>query len=190
MFLPYLDSIVTLGPNAFYRRPNTHKELLMPGELDFSLRDNSAEVGKVNIHTGEITAVSLPGILTEVGALRTAIDGITIGVIASESLEVFNTKLSAASAASPLAQRGVKWTVGYADITQFFDPPVNAIPNAGYQKIFTFTIPTADLTLLPTGTEELDLTVNPALAFVTAFEQTGRSPYGGRVDVLYIKYTD
>lgn len=160
------------------------------GELKFTIRDNSAETGRVEIHTGAVTGASLPGLLTEIGTLRTAIDGLSIGVMAAEALSVFETKLSALSAASPLAQRGVKWTVGYADNQQFFDDPVNAIPNAGYNKIFTFTIPAADLTLLATGEEELDLTVNPALAFVTAFENTARSPYGGTVEVLYIKYTD
>ena len=77
----------------------------MAGELKFALRDNSAEIGRTTVHTGNVTAVSLPGILTQVGALRTAIEGITIGVVASESLSVFETALSAASAASPLAQR-------------------------------------------------------------------------------------
>lgn len=162
----------------------------MAGELKFALRDNSAEIGRTTVHTGNVTAVSLPGILTQVGALRTAIEGITIGVVASESLSVFETALSAASAASPLAQRGVKWTVGYADTTEYFDPGVDAIPNAGFNKIFTFTIPTADLTLLDSGQEELDLTDTPVAAFVTAFEAVARSPYGGAVNVLYIKYTD
>lgn len=162
----------------------------MPGELKFTLRDNSAETGRVEIHTGNVTALSLPDLLTEVGALRGAIEGLTIGVMAAEALSVFETKLSAASAASPLAQKGVKWTVGYADVTAFFDDPVNAIPNAGYNKIFTFSIPTADLTLLPDGEEELDLTTGAAETFVTAFEETARSPYGGRVNVLYIRYSD
>lgn len=163
----------------------------MPGELKFTLRDNSAETGRVEIHTGNVTAASLPGLLTEVGELRTAIEGITIGVMAAEALSVFETKLSAASAASPLAQKGVKWTVGYSDNQPFFDPPVNAIPNAGYNKIFTQTIPTADLTLLPDGQEDLNLEDGgPVEAFVDAFEQTARSPYGGTVTVLYIRYSD
>ena len=162
----------------------------MPGELKFSLRDNSDEIGTTNIHTGNVTAASLPGLLTEVGALRTAIEGITIGVVAKESLSVFETALSAASAASPLAQRGVKWTVGYTDVTAFFDDPVNSIPNAGYQKVFTFQIPTADLSLLTSGEEELDLTAGAGLAFVTALENTARSPYGGEINVLYVKYSD
>ena len=162
----------------------------MPGELKFGIRDNTGEISRSNIHTGNVTGASLPGLLTEVGALRTAIDGLTIGVIASESLSVFETALSAARPASPLAQRGVKWTVGYHDNTAFFDDPVNAIPNIGYQKAFTFTIAAADLSLLADGQEELDLTEGAALAFVTAFENTARSAYGGRVVVDYIKYTD
>ena len=163
----------------------------MPGELKFTLRDNSAETGRVEVHTGNVTAASLPGLLTEVGALRTAIEGITLGVMAAEALSVFETKLSAAAAASNLAQKGVKWTVGYSDITAFFDAPVNAIPNAGFNKIFTQTIPTADLSLLPDGQEELDLEDGGVVeAFVDAFEATARSPYGGRVEVLYIRYSD
>lgn len=162
----------------------------MPGELKFAIRDNSGELGRSNIHTGNVTAASLPGLLTEVGALRTAIDGLSIGVVAKESLSVFETDLSAARPADTAAQRGVKWTVGYHDNTPFFDDPVNAIPNIGYQKAFTFTIACADLSLLEDGQETLDLTVEPALAFVTAFENTARSPYGGNVIVDYIKYTD
>lgn len=162
----------------------------MPGELKFGIRDNSGEVGRSNIHTGNVTAASLPGLLTEVGALRAAIQGLSIGVMASESLSVFETALSAARPTEPTAQRGVKWTVGYHDNTAFFDDPVNAIPNIGYQKAFTFTIACADLTLLDDGQEEIDLTDPEAAAFVTAFENTARSPYGGAVIVDYIKYTD
>lgn len=162
----------------------------MAGELKFTLRDNSAETSRVEIHTGSVDAVSLPGLLTEVGAMRTAIEGLTLGVVAAEALSVFETKLSALAAASQLAQRGIKWTAGYSDSQQFFDPGVNAIPNAGYQKIFTFQIPTADLSLLASGEEELDLTAGAGLAFKTAFENTARSPYGGTTTLLYIKYTD
>lgn len=159
------------------------------GELEFKIRDNSRELGGVGIHTGAVTAASLPGLLTEVGALRTAIDGLIIGIPAKESLKVFDTILSGAAPTDPLAQRGIKWTVGYYDEQQFIDV-VNAVENPGYLKNFTITIPTADLSLLDDGQEELDLTVNPALAFVTAFETTARSPYGGTVKVTYIKYTD
>lgn len=160
------------------------------GELRYTLRDNSGETGPVEIHTGSIDAVSLPGTLTAVGTMRAAIEGITIGVMASETLKVFDTKLSAARAASVLAQKGVKWTCGYADTQQFFDPGVNAIPNSGFNKQFTFTIPTADLSLLDDGEELLDLSTNPGLEFKTRFDALARSPYGGTVTLMYVKYTD
>lgn len=160
------------------------------GELKFTVRDNTGEIGPVEIHTGSVDAVSLPGLLTQVGTLRTAVDGVVIGVISAESLKVFETKLSAAKAASQLAQKGVKWLCGYADSQQFFDPGVNAIPNAGYQKVFTFTIPCADLTLLVSGEEALSLTSGPGLAFKTAFDATARSPYGGSASLQYMKYVD
>ncbi len=159
------------------------------GELEFRVRDNSAELGSIGIHTGAVTAASLPGLLTEIGTLRTAIEGLIIGVMAKESLKVFDTILSGSRPTDPLAQRGVKWTVGYYDETQFIDV-VNAVENPGYLKNFTFTIPTADLTLLADGEENLDLTAGAGLAFVTAFENTGRSPYGGTPKVTYVKYTD
>jgi hypothetical protein len=160
------------------------------GELNFSIRDNTGETGPVNIHTGAVTAVSLPDLLTEIGALRTAIDGVSIGVIADEELKVFDTRLSGARASSKLAQKGVKWLCSYMDNTAFFDDPVNAIPNAGYQKIFTFSIPCADLTLLPDGEEYLDLTAGVGLALKTAFDATSRSPYGGRGLLQTVRYVD
>lgn len=160
------------------------------GELEFGIRDNSREIGRVGIHTGPVTAITLPTLLTQVGTLRTAIDGLSIGTMASESLSVFDTKLSPSAPASPLAQRGKKWTVGYADTQADWDNGVGVILNEGFGKIFTFTIPCADLTLLVSGQEQLDLTVNPALAFVTAFNATARSPYGGTVAVQYIRYID
>lgn len=160
------------------------------GELKFGIRDNSREISKTQIHTGPVTAVTLPTLLSQIGTLRTAIEGLTLGVMASESLAVFETKLSALAPASTLAQRGVKWVVGYSDNQPDFDMGVGVILNEGYGKIFTINLGTADLSLLASGEELLDLTVNPALAFVTAFEATARSPYGGTVNVEYIRYVD
>jgi len=159
------------------------------GELGFSLRDNNGDLSSLGIHTGAVTAVSLPGLLVEVGQLRTTIEALTLGVMADERLSVFNTKLSALRAASPVAQVETKWVVGYHDDTAFFDAPVNAIPNAGYQKPFTFEIPTADYSLLDDGTEYLDIdtALSPGNNFRLVFEATARSPYGGEVVLDYIR---
>lgn len=158
------------------------------GELSFALRDYSKEQSGFTVHTGAVTAISLPGLLTQIGTLRTAIDGMTLGVVAKESLMAFNTALSAAVPTDENAQRERKWLVRYVDNLPFFDDPINAIPNAGFGKVFTFSIPTALFvgTLLP-NTDLADLTDALIAPFVTAFEAIARSPYGGTVDVLEIE---
>lgn len=157
----------------------------MAGQLSFSLMDHNGERGTVGINTGAVTAVSLPGLLTEVGSLRGAIEGITLGVVAKEQLTVFNTPLANAPPADENAQVERAWLVSFEDDLPFFDDPVNAIPNEGYRKKFTLTIPTADLVgrLLP-NSDQADLTDTQIAAFISAFETTARSPYGGTVNVL------
>ncbi len=164
----------------------------MPGEYKLSFRDNSREIARTQVHLGDITAVSLPGTLTAVGAFRTAIGNITLGYFASESLIVDETTLSGDAPTDPNAQRGVKWTAGYIDTMQWLPAPApaNTIPNPGYQKIFTYQIPTADLSLLVSGQEELDLTSGPGLAFKTSFDGLCRSPYRGTVSLQYVRYVD
>lgn len=162
----------------------------MPGErLAFGFKDHSGEPSSVSMNIGAVTAVSLPGLLTEVGDLRTTIGGITLGTVASEQLIAFNTRLSNVSAADVNAARERKWLVVYEDITQFFDDPVNAIPNEGFAKVFTMEVPTADFSgthLLP-NTDLANLADADIAAFVEDFETTARSPHGGNVNVVRIE---
>ena len=163
----------------------------MPGRLGFSLLDYSREKASFSIATGEVTAISLPDLLTEVGALRGAIEGITLGVVSDESLSVFNTNLSNTPPASALAQVESSWLMTYEDSLEFFDDPVNAIPNEGYGRLFTLTIPTADIAAagrLAPNSDMAVLTETGIAAFITAFEETARSPYGGTVNVVSIEH--
>lgn len=163
----------------------------MPGKLGFSIMDYSREKSSFSLNTGEVTAVSLPGLLTEAGTLRTAIDGITLGTVSDESLSVFNTNLSNTPPASALAQVESCWLVTYEDNLPFFDDPVNAIPNEGYGRLFTLTIPTADIAAsgrLAPNSDEAILAETGIAAFISAFEATARSPYGGTVNVTSIRF--
>ncbi len=160
------------------------------GLVTLSVRDWDGDIGTTGLATGAVTAVSLPGLLTQIGAYRTAVDGLIIGEMAKEQLSAFQTILSQDKASVPEAQRNVKWTVKYHDAQQFFDPPVNAIPNAGYLKPFELELPTADLSLLADNITTLDLTVNPGLAYKTAAEAMGRSPYGGTIIVDSIEFNE
>lgn len=163
----------------------------MPGRLGFTMLDYSRERSSFSLATGEVTAVSLPGLLDEVGDLRAAIEGITLGVVSDESLSVFTTNLSNTPPASALAQVESCWLVTYEDNLPFFDDPTNAIPNEGYGRLFTMTIPTAEIgiaTRLLANTDQANLAEAGMLAFKTAFEETARSPYGGTVAVVRIDH--
>ena len=155
----------------------------------FSIVDRSRERSAMSFLTGAVTAVSLPGLLTQFGTLRTATDAIILGVIQEEAQYVFKTKLSNSVPADPNAQRERKWLVTYEDITPFFDPGTDAIPNAGYRKVFNLEIPTADAALLPTDIETDFVSLAQAAIgpWVTAYEAIARSPYGGSVNVLTIE---
>lgn len=158
--------------------------------MTLSVKDWDGDTGTTGIEVGAVTAVSLPGLLTQIGAYRTAVDGLIIGEMAKEQLSAFITILSQDNADVPEAQANVKWLVKYHDNTQFFDAPVNAIPNAGYLKAFTLELPTADLSLLEDNQTFLDLSVNPGLAYVTAAQAMGRSPYGGAVIIDSIEFAE
>jgi len=53
--------------------------------------DYAAKRQTVTLFVGEITAVSLPGLLTQIGAYKTALDAVTLGTRAAESWGEFTT---------------------------------------------------------------------------------------------------
>jgi len=162
----------------------------MAGELyTIGVKDHSKEVGSSTIHVGSVTAVSLPGLLSDIDDYKTAFDAIVIGTLKYDMLTAFKTPISTLTPVDPNAQRERKFLVTYADTQAFFDPPTNAIPNATFGRVFNFEIPTADFELtglFPTNTDECSLAQTEIAAFVTAFETIARSPGGGTVTVLGI----
>jgi type II secretory pathway pseudopilin PulG len=152
--------------------------------------DYEGSKGTMDVNTGIVTALTLPALLTQVGALRTATAALVRGVIANEQQDVFNTILSQALPTDQDAQRGNKWLVSYHDNTQFFDPPVNAIPNDAYLRKFRVMIPTANNSLLADNENDLDITAGAGLAFKTAFEAVAKSPAGGTVVIDFIRQTN
>lgn len=155
-----------------------------------TITDYEGSKGTMEVNTGIVTALTLPTLLTQVGALRTATQDLIRGVIANEQQDVFNTILSQALPSDQDAQRGNKWLVSYHDNTQFFDAPVNAIPNDAYLRKFRVMIPTADNSLLTDNENDLDITAGVGLAFKTAFEAVAKSPAGGSVVIDFIRQTN
>ncbi|HEX3156828.1 MAG TPA: hypothetical protein VHV32_19520 [Candidatus Angelobacter sp.] len=146
-----------------------------------SIRDSSNEIGKAEWNIGDLTALTLAGALTEMGALKTAIDAVIIGQLASERWGD-NDVISNAIPSSGLAQRGVKWNVLIED-------------NTTHLKTTNY-IPTADLSLLPAAPgggklEDLDITTGVGAALKAAIEALVKYPgTGNAVTVLRVYYSD
>lgn len=152
----------------------------MPGSFwGLTFRDSSNELGKTDFNIGDITALSIAGALTDMGAARTALENITLGTVAQSRFGDADT-LSNARPTDPLCQRGVKWTVSWEDT-------VTHSKGTNY-------IPTADLSLLPlvggVRSEDLDLTAGAGLAAKTALDTLAKSPAGNPISVLRIYYSD
>lgn len=163
----------------------------MAGEqYSLTIGDYDSEVSTMSVHTGAVTAVSLPGLLSDLNDLRVATLGLILGNVWSDQLRAFKTP-GANSGIPPTDQNAQverKWLVTYRDAQPYFDPPVNAIPNAGFGKIFNVEIATANAELLEDHSEFLSLDpAAPGGEWAAAFEAVGRSPYGGTVEVISIE---
>lgn len=124
--------------------------------------DYSGEKSSVQVYNGSITALTIADYLTELGALRAAMDAITLGTLHKEKWVGDDTLLSNTLPVNTFAQRELKWLVRYRNIAN--------------NKIFTLEIPTADPTgrLVP-GTDLADLTNPQIAAFVSAFQTIART---------------
>jgi len=121
---------------------------------------SGAEKSNWSVWISTLTAANFVAQTGLVSALYSAVLDITLGSQAASAIQAVATQ-SAVENTNPLAQRENKWLVRYHD-------------TAGTK--FTVEIPTADLSLLDTGTEFLDLAGTEAAAFVTAFEAVVKSP--------------
>ena len=152
----------------------------MPGAFyNLTLRDSSDETSVSKWNIGDLTAVSIAGALTGMGALETAIDAVTLGAIAASSFGDADSR-AYARPTDAQAQRGVKWTVAWQDSVTF---------QRGSNHI-----PTANLDLLPivggNRVEDLDLTAGAGLALKDAIEGLCKSPAGNDLTVLRVYFSD
>jgi len=136
----------------------------MGGIAQFTMNDYSHERSRFEGFVGDITAVSIAGFLTNFGTLRTAVEGITLGVVKQEAWIGDRTLLSSVPPTDPLAQRENKWRVVYVGDTS--------------GKLYSLEIATAELAggHLQAGSDFADLTETDMAAFVTSFEVIARTP--------------
>lgn len=141
---------------------------------DNTVKNGTPEKGRCRFHITDINAGNLAATQTALAALLTAIEGIVVGVLNKERIVLSDTLASSAPAASQLAQRENKWLVTYTDTVT--------------HRLYRGEIPTADLTMLPNNSENLDLSGGAGAAFKTAFEAIVKSPDNNTVQVVSVQY--
>lgn len=156
----------------------------MPDKAYFDVRDNSREISRTSLNVLEVTAANFTaqgGLLT---ALVSSYDAISLGAMAGSGMQII-TRGGLTPPADENAQIETGWLITYSDSQEFLDPGTDLVPNPGYGKAFQLTWPTADYTdHLVLNSDLADLTETDVAAFVAAFEEVVRSPYGGEITVI------
>lgn len=134
-----------------------------------SYRDYSGETKSVRLYTGEITAVSLPALLSGLGDLTTALDAVTLGVRAREQWGE-ETIVSNARAATKDAQIESEMLVRCQGATT--EAPFSfRIPTIDYTA-FNYADPPAGDSVILSGAGATAATI----ALIDAIEATFKMP--------------
>ena len=143
----------------------------------FGFEDYGREKSRMQVNIGPLTAANFTAKRDAIDDLKAAIPGMILGEIRTTSINESFAE-SAAPVTNVNAQRERKWRITLRDVTQFFDVG-NTINNVGFGSTFDIELPTADLSLLTTESDFVDLTETAVAAFVTALEAVANSPWGG-----------
>lgn len=131
---------------------------------DYGPSAADAEISQLNVPSYQIDAANLATWLTGWGDFKTATDAIILGVLAKETVTIYDTILSGAVPASPFAQRELKMLVTYQGDTTL--------------KKFRVEVPTPDLAALTLAADDSVVLADAGVmaAWVTAFEAIARNP--------------
>ena len=133
---------------------------------EFVLLDYSEKASTMKFHFGAITAVSIGGFLTQFGALRTALEGITLGTVTKERWVGDSTVLDNTPPTDFNAVRELAWLVEYEAETETWG-------------LHTCRIATPDTAKTYPGRDIADYTDPDIVAFITAFEALVVDPISG-----------
>jgi len=129
----------------------------------FTQRDFSKELSSTTIFTEVLDGTNYDTVSSDTDLMRNAIDGITTGIMATQTLVAEKEVLSSAIPTNVYAQRELKWKVNYHDNVT--------------SKPYTLTLPCADPTgRLLAGTDLANLAQTEVAAFVTRFQSYAKDP--------------
>ena len=158
--------------------------------VDYTGETSTVNFNNIQNVTEQATGNTLAKAEEKLEALADAIDDIVLGnqVTRYFRIEDFSTSIPPTDKD---AQRERKWLVTCIDDEQTFTsvPPVT---NVGYGRRFSFELPCADLSRLPSGggpqSNFLDLSAGVGKAFKDAVEAFVKSPTGGDCKVLSVQH--
>jgi len=148
----YEDFQVTVA-TSFYEISYNDNTLKSNGEPEHA----STQLAITTLNAGNLAAQT-----TLIAALRTAISGVLLGDFRQDTITLLRPIPSVSRPSSTLAQRENKWLLRAHGATSG-------------QK-FRYSLPTADLSLLPDGSEFLDLSASPGDDLKSAFDAVVRNP--------------
>jgi hypothetical protein len=137
-------------------------------KYNVAIIDNDGDRGTTTIPVSD-TALD-----AELQAFYDAVDGLSVGTMSEGYITEKISKQvgSDANAASAVARKHNIFVVRYQEAT--------------YGKKYSFSIPCADMSLVP-GTNDLDIAAGAGLALVNAFEAIAESEFGSACTVLSIE---
>lgn len=159
----------------------------MPLPASVSFRDRSNEPTSFNPNLDD--TLTTAAAFTALGNIITPAfaDGLILGLPLNYSI-AYKQASGIVGPQPANAHREVKWIVSYQDTSQFLDPPTNSVPNPYYLRIFSQELPCANPDILPAGSDTLPLTSTEAVNFVSAFNTNAKSPVGGNVNIIEIRW--
>lgn len=133
----------------------------------------NAKASSVNVFSPTLTSGNIVAQEALRAAFEAAVDGVVLGTPGSEQFVATQTQVAKSPSADPLAQRENKWLVSAVD-------DVTGLP-------VTFTLPTADLSLL--GTDGENMAPGAELTALTdAIEAFVLSNAGNAITVTSVKF--
>lgn len=153
------------------------------GTATYTIQDYSREKSVSQMNVGVVTALSLPGLLTNLGTFKTALQGVTIGTIFKEALSVYDNPTGNPAPTNVYAQREIRWIVHYHDNT----PTFGLETNNAFGRAYTVEYACPDLSLLVANTDLMKIDSGAGQTFVTEFQDTFLCPSGGAIVVDYVE---
>jgi len=149
----------------------------MASKCSFSYKDYDGESSKCTFDITTVTAANFDATNTAVNALSAAILGVqSENSLQSKRIEAVNNFISRAKATEKTTQREHRWAVTLEDATT--------------HRLTTHEIPQADVSLVGTDVDTLDLAAGVGETLKTAIEAIVKFPgTGNAVNVVAIHYT-